>query len=111
MPQQQIVSQVQFETLEAFVEGMNNYPAHFYRDNPWAEIRRNKPHFLRFQEQNAIMEKDLSDKVTPVMSTTRRKEDLPLAELWESYKIMSQLVYAEDPDVKEYSHPEMYLIS
>ena len=57
------------------------------------------------------MEQELSDKVTSIASTTRRKEDMPLEGLWESYGIMSQLVYADDPGVMEYSEPSMYLLS
>lgn len=112
MTQHQIVQQVQFETLEAFTKGQNNYYAHFLRDNPFGESRRIKPHFLRFQEQNPEMERELTDAVTEARNKSiRKEEDLPLEQLFESYPLMSQLVYAEDPDVKEYSHPEMYLIS
>ncbi len=111
MEQGKIVLQVQFSSLEAFVAGMNNYCAHFYRGNTWAETRRSRPHFIRFKEQNPEMERDLTDKVTAVMAATRKKEDLPLELLFESYGIMSHLVYADDSGVITYSHPEMYLTS
>ena len=111
MEQGKIVLQVQFSSLEAFVAGMNNYCAHFYRGNTWAETRRSRPHFIRFKEQNPEMERDLTDKVTAVMTTTRKMEDSLLQQLWDSYNIMSQLVYADDPGVRRYSHSEMYLTS
>ena len=56
MPQPQIVEQVEFRTLEDFAAGMNNYYAHFYRNNPFGESRRSKPHFIRFKSQNPEME-------------------------------------------------------
>ncbi len=111
MPTPQIVPQKQFDTLEAFVEGMNNYWAHFFSGNEWAETKRNKPHFIRFKEQNPKMEQELTDKITPIANSTRRKENMPLDLLWESYRIMSQLVYPDDPGVMAYSDPSMYLIS
>src|SRR3989338_10970113 len=111
MPQPQIAPQKQFDTLEAFVQGMNNYWAHFFRGNEWAETRRNKPHFIRFQAQNPEMEQELTDIITPIASTTRKIKEMPLEtleRLWESYRIMSQLVYANDPGIMEYSEPSMY---
>lgn len=107
----QIVPQKQFGTLDLFIEGMNNYWAHFFRGNEWAETRRKRPHFLRFQEQNPEMEHELTDKITKIANTTRRREYMPLETLWESYNLMSQLVYAEDAGVMGYSDPSTYLLS
>jgi len=117
MPQPQIVPQKQFETLEDFANGMNNYPYHFSLDPYIGRTRRNTPHFQRFQEQNQEMEGEMISIVTRTLQTRTRLnrfENLSgeeLEKLWGSYKKMSQLVYADDPGVMEYSEPSVYLLS
>lgn len=111
MTQHQIVPQKQFESLEAFIEGIGNYWAHFYRENTFGESRRSTPTFRRFQEQYPQMERELTDAVTEARNKPiRTKSDLPLKQLFESYPLMSQFVYSDDPEVMAYSNPEMYLI-
>ena len=91
---------------------MGNYWAHFYEGNTFGESKRNTPHFRRFQEQNPEMEKELTDAVTEARNKPIRSlGDLPLEQLFKSYPLMSQLVYADDSGVMQYSDQSMYLIS
>lgn len=103
-----IVPQKQFETLDAFIKGQNNYYAHFLKDNPWGEIRRDRPHFRRFQDSHSGMEEEATRATCESRSSSTR---LPYEILFETYKIMSQLVFASDEGVMTYSKPDEYLLS
>ena len=108
MDQPEIVEQRQFASLEEFIEGQNNYYARFLEGNPWGESRRRHPYFQRFQELYPTLEQEVTRKTIEARATRSR---LPYEKLFETYKLMSVLVYAEDDGVKRYSNPDLYLIS
>ena len=103
-----IVPQKKFETLAAFSKGQNNYYAHFLAGNPWSESRRDHPSFIRFKN----MYSDLEARATKATLEARSKSQrLPYELLFETYPLMSQLVFADDKGVMACSKPEEYLIS
>ncbi|MBI2176446.1 hypothetical protein HYU40_03835 [Candidatus Woesearchaeota archaeon] len=107
MVQPTIAPQKQFASLDDFIKGQNNYYAHFLEGN-WGQTRRNHPHFRRFQGLYPEMERKLRSEVTAARN--QPGQQMPYTQLFESYKLMSQLVFADDPGVMQYSHPDMYLI-
>ena len=104
-----IVQQIQFATLEDFIKGQNNYYAHFWTGNSWAESRRIRPHFRSFQESHPEMEADLTKKVTEACTSEPPKR-IPYEELFESYKLMSEFVFDDNPAVLKYIDPARYLV-
>lgn len=108
MTEPKIVPQKQFESLEDFTDGQNNYYAHFLKGDSWGETRRERPHFQRFQN----LHPELEGEVTRATGEARSKSGrLPYERLFEAYKIMSQLVYADDKGLMAYSNPDEYLIA
>lgn len=106
---QGIVAQRQFKTLDAFVKEQNNFFAHFWIGNSFAESKRAESHFQRFKMMYPKLERELTERVTEVRK--REGEDLPYESLYKAYELMSQLVFASDERVKEYAYKDYYLIS
>lgn len=105
-----IVPQKEFESLEDFIEGQKNYWGHFLKGNEWGETRRSRSCFKRFQK----LYSELEEKTTTATVQARTAEPpkkLPYKLLFETYELMSKLVFADDEGVKKYSKPNWYLIS
>jgi len=106
--QSRIVPQKKFESLDDFKKGQNNYYAYFLEGNGWGEARRILPCFKRFQDLYSELEKEVTKATCEAVSNST---ELPLELLYDSYNIMSQLVFTDDDDVMEYTKPDEYLIS
>jgi hypothetical protein len=102
--EQKKVGQKKFATLEAFVEGLGNFQAHFQEGNE-GDLRRALPHFQRFLEKHKDLAKDLIGKIDP-------KGKIPYDKLYKAYKHMSDLVYEGDQGLTEYKgQQDEYLVS
>ena len=111
MTEPKIVPQKKFETLGEFREGQNNFYAYFLEDNPFGEVRRDKPHFKRFQQKHGDLEAILTKEVTTARSTKKEFSDETWKGLYEAYNLMSEMVYEDDEGVKRYSYRDQYLTS
>lgn len=105
MAEQEIIPQVQFESLDYFIKGEINYHSHFLKGNRWGESRREHPHFIRFKELNPELEMETTQ------ATLKARGKLPYEILFETYQLMSQLVYVGDADAMEYNPSNQFLIS
>ncbi len=99
-----IAPQVEFNSLYAFVEGSNNFQLHFFPNSSHGTVYRNRSVFLRFQKANPNMEKEISEAVP------NPKEEFPWRKLFEAYKLMSQLVFVDDPAVMRDGQPDRYYL-
>jgi len=92
----QKIPQIQFGSLEEFIEKRNNFDS-FFRRTPWGEqVYRCRPHFERFRQAYPELEKDISDENTAAYLAGERH---PYEKLWEAYKLMSEFVYVGDEAV------------
>ena len=106
MAEHQIAPQKEYTTLEDFTRGQNNFFLHFLDDWPVGnDTYRSKPHFKRFQEQNPEMERDVT-RATIQAVRAKPRQELPNEQLWEAYKIMSKLVFVDDPDIMRDGQPD-----
>src|SRR3989338_4164394 len=104
------IPQKQFSNLGEFLQNQNNFWAHFLKGNPFGEIRREKPHFIRFQAKNPNLEAELSERVTQERAkNTNYFSAMTYELLFVAYKEISELVYDDDPGVRSYRHPELYI--
>lgn len=94
MPEHQIAPQIEFRNLEDFTRRQYNYYAHFLDDCEWGNVYRAQAHFQRFQEANPEMEREVTLAVVRAVRAENR--NLPYEKLWESYKLMSKLVFSDD---------------
>lgn len=103
MNEPQIAEQIEFESLDAFINGRNNFHFHFldcWLSNTCYRIR---PHFKRFQEQYP----EIEESVTRLTGEADKENSvLPHEQLWEAYKLMSKLVFLEDPYVMLKDNPD-----
>ncbi|MAG78198.1 hypothetical protein CL616_02410 [archaeon] len=111
MAQREIAPQREYETLKDFVDGQNNFYVYF-REDQWAQrVYRCRPHFLRFQEANPEIEEELTALTAPAIGSRFVNWDiLPYEKLWEAYKIMSKLVYVDDPYVMREGQPDAWFL-
>ena len=109
----------QFETLEEFKKGSNNYWVTFVEgEGVFAYIYRGKKSFERFQEKYPEIEEKLTDEVTKLMKEDHPSfyypenfEDNIYEKMFEAYKLMSQLVSVDDKDViRDGEVDERYLL-
>ncbi len=111
MVEPEIVPQIEFASLEDFVNGSNNFHRYFIGNTTPGPIEhnpyRNKNVFKRFKEEAPELEKCLTVKITNIW-VRKSQEDWPSEQLFEAYKIMSQLVYKGDPGFNSL-RPEFYL--
>jgi hypothetical protein len=92
----QIVPQKQFETIDDFINGSNNYYALFLDDCDWGlEHRETYGCFRRFQAAYPEMERQVT-RATVQAVRAGPLQKLPWERLWETYKLMSQFVFADD---------------
>lgn len=111
MTEPKIVPQIEFKTLKDFIERQNNFYAHFLENNPFGEVRRDKPHFERFQQKHGDLETRLTREVTEARKANEKFSDETWKGLYEAYNLMSELVYKDDEGVRRYSTPDQYLTS
>jgi len=105
---QGIVAQRKFATLEEFRKRKNNFYAHFMTDgNSWAEDRRKRSHFQRFQMMYPELVEKLGREVCEAESEGHEKYSSPL--LHKAYNLMSQLVFENDEGLQSHPHPDQYL--
>lgn len=99
MSEPKIVPQVEFEMLNDFVKGQNNY-WHFFIEDSWLGQfhRENVEAYSRFEKQNSEFARDLMQKATRMYKEYRQ---LPYEDLYRSYQLMSKLVYEDDRYVKK----------
>lgn len=90
-----IIPQIEFENLDDFISLQNNYYAHFLGDCEWGQLHREMSHFRRFQKAHPKMEREAT---SATIQAVRRGpiQKLPYEQLWETYKIMSKLVFTND---------------
>ena len=109
MAEQKGAPQIEFETLDDFIKGQNNYHIHFLDDFGFGKLYREALHFRRFQEAHPEMERDVTGAtVRAVMAEPRQK--LPYEQLWETYKIMLKLVFVDDEYVMRDGQPDKYFL-
>jgi len=109
MVEHQVLQQIKFESLDDFIRGQNKYYAHFLDDCQLGHLHRTTDYFKRFQETHPEMERELtSATILAVRSEPRQR--LPYEQLWEAYKIMSNLVFVEDIHLIENESNEDLLI-
>ena len=101
MAEHQVAPQIEFESLDDFIRGQNNYYAYFLDDCQFGKLyRTEKANFRRFQEAHPEMEREVTCSTVLALRSEPRQE-LPYEQLWETYKIMSQLVFVDDQYVME----------
>ncbi len=87
-----VVLQEEFDSKDAFVEGMNNFPLYFNK-NDLTDYLREMPHFRRFEKNYHDLESSLTEEITNLASTGKlNKETLPVDKLFDAYRIMSYMV-------------------
>jgi hypothetical protein len=107
MIDQRIAPQVEYKTLEEFIERSNNFYLFFLPDCWTAqECYRKKEAFLRFQQSNPEMDKEISGATMHAVRVAPEKPDLPWEKLFEAYKKMSQLVFVDDEWVMRDGKPD-----
>ncbi|MEI7719497.1 MAG: hypothetical protein WCI72_06515 [archaeon] len=102
-----IILQREFTSLDDFVKNSNNFYLHFVGDSGMGRLYRTKDAFKRFQKYHLELEQETTRiVVSDVRDTSLSKWHGPITktETWEklieAYKLMSQLVYKDDRDVK-----------
>jgi hypothetical protein len=111
MAEHQVAPQIEFETLDDFIEGQNNYYAHFLDDCHLGQLYRTKKvHFKRFQEAHPEMEREVTGATVRAVRAEPRQR-LPYEQLWETYKIMSKLVFVDDKHVMRDGQPDKYFLT
>ena len=113
MEKQKIVLQIQFASLEDFIDGNNNFYAHMIVDSACSMIIDERigdwPCYGRFAKIAPELALELKQEM--IMQNYGRAtygepwEDVfPWAKLWGAYKIISTLVYLGDPFVEGENH-------
>lgn len=87
-----MVKQSKINSLKDFVEKQNNFYAYFLKGNDWGEIRREKEHFKKFQENYPELENEVTEKTLQAFKTGLSKSEYPLEKLMEAYNIMVDFV-------------------
>lgn len=107
MVEPKIVSQHQFASLDDFIKNNNNFYARLVVDSACTKIGRDDwPVYERFNHDFPELAAELREKMTMLNyrdamgSDETWREIFPWDKLWEAYKIMSNLVYLDDPEVK-----------
>ncbi|MFH1424948.1 MAG: hypothetical protein ABIG20_04750 [archaeon] len=103
-----IIVQKGFRNLKEFIAGQNNFYAYFLKGNDWGEIRRRHPWFKRFQKEHPELEKAL---VKAVGKAVKERDEYPYEQLFEAYKLMSEMVHSGDFKKGRYKEPSRILIS
>jgi len=93
---EKIVPQIQFDTLKDFIAGMNNFHNHFLDDCEFGKEMRERAYFKRFQNKYPELETELTKETVRVRRSQEGAEYL-FEKLFSAYKLMSQLVYINDP--------------
>ena len=109
MTEQKVAPQIEFESLDDFVRGQNNYYAYFLDDCEWGINHRERPVFRRFQEANPQTEREVTGATVRAVRAEPRQR-LPYEQLWQTYRIMSQLVFVNDQYVMENGQPDKYFL-
>nr|MBI4156750.1 hypothetical protein [Candidatus Woesearchaeota archaeon] len=109
MAKHQIAPQKEYKTLEDFIRGQNNFYAHFLDDCQWGQVYRKTPHFKRFQEAHPEMEREVTGATVRAVRAEPRQK-LPYGQLWETYKIMSKLVFVDDKYVMQDDKPDNWFL-
>lgn len=110
MTEHRTVPQIEFESLDDFIRGQNNFYAYFLNDCEWGKSRRKTPHFERFQEAHPEMARIITNSTVEAVRAKPRKE-LPNEQLWGAYKIMSSLVFIDDKYVMRDNEPDKYFLT
>jgi hypothetical protein len=106
------ITQVEFSSLEEFIEGHNNFYAYFLDNCEWGNNKREKDYFKKFRELYPELERELTKKVTHIRSNHLGIKSLPYEQLFEAYQKMSLLVEAEnETERKKHNLHERCLIS
>jgi len=112
MAEHEVVSQMEFATLDDFIKGSNNYYTHFLGDAAWG--KRFTPHFKRFQEAYPEMEREVTaatDRAYNLwVEDSKERAKLPYEQLWETYKIMSKLVFVDDKYIMRDGKPDSWFL-
>ncbi len=87
-----VIPQKQFDTLDEFIDGCNNYAMLFQIGGE--DYRETTPAYDRFKEQNLEFDSKLKQRMNEINIDNPK---IPWDKLWDSYKLMSQLVYEDDP--------------
>jgi len=104
------VKQVQFESLDAFIVGQNNFYNIFdLSSDIGRSYREHRPAFKRFQEAEPQLESSATQEVTQIMINHKHPKDFALdyipretfSKMFTAYKIMSDMVYDTDRDFPE----------
>ena len=98
------VPQVQFATLEEFIEGSNNFFSTFLNNH---RSRRNHPFYQRFRSLYPELCSFLEQEITIKNYNKPRipiEKKWPWEKLWEAYSLMSELIYLGDPGVIDKDH-------
>ncbi len=109
MAEHEVAPQTEFESLDDFIRGQNNYYAYFLDDCDWGISHRERPPFRRFQEAHPEMERKVTDATIRALRAESRQK-LPYEQLWETYKIMSRLVFVDDRSVMRDGQPDKYFL-
>ena len=109
MAEHQVAPIREYETLEDFIRGQNNYYAHFLDDCKWGQLYRERPYFKRFQEAHPEMEREVTGATVRAVRAEPRQK-LPYEQLWETYKIMSKLVFVDDKYVMRDGQPDAWFL-
>ena len=109
MAEHQIAPIREYETLEDFSRGQNNFYMYFLDDCGWGRLYRKTSHFQRFQEQHSEMEQK-TRMVTVQAVRAEPRQELPYEQLWEAYKIMSKLVFLDDKYVMRDDQPDAWFL-
>jgi hypothetical protein len=104
MVRRERIPQTEFDSLEEFFEGNNNYWNLFHRHSTWhyyAEEEQDYPFWDRFRSLYPSFSDSLINKVTRSVMTGDENfwqgNDISLWNgLWTAYKMMSQLIYKDD---------------
>ncbi|MBU4292879.1 MAG: hypothetical protein KJ770_02355 [Actinobacteria bacterium] len=109
MTEQKVAPQIEFESLDDFIKGQNNYYAYFLDDSEWGINYRERPPFKRFQESHPEMEREVTGATVQAVRANPRQK-LPYKQLWGTYKIMSDLVFVDDKYVMRDGKPDKYFL-
>ena len=109
---------MEFPTLEDFKAGQNNFYMTFDTNETMPDFYRITPVFQRFQKAQPELEQEVTTRITELRAEERPQFYYPdnfpedaFEKLYEAYKLISQLVSIEDPEVmKDEKVDERYLV-
>lgn len=112
MVEQRIAPQIEFKSLEDFIRGQNNFFCYFLEDCQSGEVYRRTAHFQRFQRAHPDLEREVTNETILAARNDPGKKwkRLPYNQLWEAYKIMSKLVFIDDPEVMRDGQPDEFFL-